>query len=187
MRHLSTCWPFRPRHRPIRTSAPSAAASCSSPICHSTAVCSNIPFAKLRWGVAKPSENRLQMDLFRLWALCNWALCNWALCNSPRLSKCGKLQSHRQLERECRLLFSRDHRLLQAPSAERMSAAYYREPVPDRHSRGPKLRAFLFRSAIGCLSSNSVGKVDHSWISRSRRQLAGLCPKACLKSRHKWA
>jgi len=49
-----------------------------------------------------------------------------------------------------------------------------RSLFPMESSNGPKLRAFLFRSAIGRLLSNSIVMVDRYWISRSRRQPAGL-------------
>lgn len=61
------------------------------------------------------------------------------------------------------------------------------KPVAGGKFVTAEARRFRFRSAIGSLWSNSIVGVDHCWISRSRRQLAGLWSKACLNSLHKWA
>jgi hypothetical protein len=55
-------------------------------------------------------------------------------------------------------------------------------------SNGPKLTTFRFSPLIGCFSSTpALGVGARYCISRSRRQLAGLWPKACLKSLHRCA
>jgi hypothetical protein len=73
-----------------------------------------------------------------------------------------------------------------APSGTNF-ARFVRSLFSIGSSKGPKLRTLPVLISHGIFSSMPALEVTSPGISRSRRQLAGLRPKACLKSLHRCA
>jgi hypothetical protein len=85
-------------------------------------------------------------------------------------------------------LLRQDDQEIHGARAERDGlCAICQKSVPDRQFERAEAQHFAALITHGIFSSKLVLELTSSGVPRSRRQLAGLWPKACLKSLHRCA
>src|ERR1700732_4496243 len=85
------------------------------------------------------------------------------------------------------LLHQDDEEIHGARAEQYDLCAICQRSVSDRQFERAESQDFPVPIAHGIFSSMPVLEVTSPGIARSPRQLAGLCPKACLKSLHRCA